>query len=179
MSEVAGATEVGVAVRTASLLDELPADRGGAVWRLSGTVRQLDANLVRVPPGARVADHVEPDLDVLLCVVGGSGRLETRSGAQQLAAGCVVWLPRGVHRAVSADSDGLLYMSVHCRRPGLSIRTAVKAEWAGRAEREEGTGSEGGEAACMLNRLCVACDRPAVEADARYCTGCGSELPRT
>ena len=54
------------------------AEQGGALWRLSEPGRQLDANLVRLLPGARVGAHAEEDLDVLLIVVEGSGRLGAR-----------------------------------------------------------------------------------------------------
>ncbi|MEU9014438.1 cupin domain-containing protein [Streptomyces sp. NPDC048479] len=154
----------GVLADIADLLHDLPADRGGALWRLSEEGRQLDANIIRMLPAARVAGHVEPDLDVLLCVLSGSGRLETDTGArQELAAGCVAWLPRGVRRALFADDDGLVYVTVHCRRPGLAIRSAAVAQ--------------GGEAACLLNRICPGCDLPAEEIGARYCSRCGSRLP--
>ncbi|MER5460926.1 hypothetical protein ABT010_09590 [Streptomyces sp. NPDC002668] len=155
---------VGVLVGIAELLHDLPADRGGALWRLSEEGRQLDANVIRMLPGARVADHVEPDLDVLLCVLSGGGRLETDAGGrQELAAGYVVWLPRGVHRALFADEEGLVYVTVHGRRPGLAIRSAA--------------GPEGGEAACPLHRICPGCDLPAEQTGARYCSRCGSRLP--
>jgi quercetin dioxygenase-like cupin family protein len=162
----------GVLAGLTDLLQDLPANRGGALWRLSEQGRQLDANVIRVLPGARVVGHVEPDLDVLLCVLSGSGRLETEAGGQQrLEPGCVAWLPHGVHRALFADEDGLVYVTVHGRRPGLMIRgTAASAA-------VEAEGAEGGEAACLLNRICPGCDRPAQDIGARYCSRCGTELP--
>src|SRR5690606_16097346 len=53
-------------------LDDAP---GGALWRLAEPGRQLDANVVRIPPGRRVDTHREPELDVLLLVLDGSGPL--------------------------------------------------------------------------------------------------------
>ena len=35
----------------------------GALWRLAEPGRQLDANLVRIPPQGAVDAHAEPDLD--------------------------------------------------------------------------------------------------------------------
>ncbi|TQK51233.1 cupin domain [Streptomyces sp. SLBN-118] len=154
---------VGVLAQVAELLLEEPADRGGALWRLSAEGRQLDANVIRMLPGSRVSGHVDPDLDVFLCVLGGTGRLEVDGGGQPLETGCVVWLPRGTRRALLADQDGLVYVTVHRRRPGLAIRSAAEAE--------------GGEAACLLDRVCPGCDRPAQEAGARYCSRCGTQLP--
>ncbi|MFD8087307.1 cupin domain-containing protein [Kitasatospora sp. NPDC059722] len=106
------------------LLDRAPADRGGALWRLAEEGRQLDANVIRLLPHAEVAAHVEPDLDVLVQVLEGSGHLETAAGRQVLAPGCTAWLPHGARRAVSAGPDGLVYLTVHRRRPGLSVRPA-------------------------------------------------------
>ncbi|MGW3045479.1 cupin domain-containing protein [Kitasatospora sp. NPDC001159] len=114
----------GVRTRLESLLSEAPADRSGALWRLAEEGRQLDANIIRLPPNAEVAEHVEPDLDVLVQVLGGSGHLDTDSGRQTLTPGCTAWLPHGARRALSADAEGLLYLTVHRRRPGLAIRPA-------------------------------------------------------
>jgi quercetin dioxygenase-like cupin family protein len=148
----------------ADLLADLPADRSGALWRLAAQGRQLDANVIRLLPGTQVTGHVDPDLDVLLCVLSGSGRLETETGGhQRLEDGCVAWLPHSVHRALFAGEEGLVYVTVHSRRPGLAIRRAAEAE--------------GGEAACSLNRICPGCDRPAEDISARYCSRCGASLP--
>ncbi|MFE0427431.1 cupin domain-containing protein [Streptomyces sp. NPDC058953] len=146
----------------------VPEDRGGAVWRLAESGRQLDANVVRVLPGSRIDSHVEADLDVLLCVLGGAGELETGTGAQALEPGCVAWLPRGERRALSAGAEGLTYLTAHRRRPGLGIRPAA----GGVAPREEG-----GEAACLLGLICPGCDRPADGIGARFCSRCGTALP--
>ncbi len=152
----------GVLAQLTELLRQLPADGGGALWRLDRGGRQLDANLVRLAPGAEVGASVEPDLDVLLYVTDGSGRLQTGSGTETLRAGAVVWLGHGTRRALSAGEQGLMYLSVHRRRPGLTI---------GRP------GGEAGEAACLLNRVCDACGRLATESDARFCYRCGEPLP--
>jgi hypothetical protein len=48
-------------------------DAAAVLWKLDGADRQLDANLIRLPPHARIETHREPDLDVLLLVVGGDG----------------------------------------------------------------------------------------------------------
>lgn len=134
----------------------------GVEWRLTDAGRQLDANRVRLRPGAAIGEHLEPDLDVLVCVLAGGGRLVVDGEPRQLAPGGLVFLPRGTSRAVTAGPDGLAYLTVHRRRPGMAI---------GRAE------PEGGEAACLLHRVCVECDRLAGEPDARYCARCGAELP--
>ncbi|MFD1663090.1 cupin domain-containing protein [Streptomyces caeni] len=102
----------------------------GALWKLAEDGRQLDANLIHLPPGQRVGSHAEPDLDVLLLVVAGDGVLDTAQGRQRLAEGALFWLPHGSSRSLSAGEGGLSYLTVHRRRPGMQIRrpdrTAVR-----------------------------------------------------
>ncbi|MEU4656459.1 hypothetical protein AB0G32_21365 [Streptomyces sp. NPDC023723] len=100
----------------------------GALWKLAETGRQLDANVVRLPPGARVAPHTEPDLDVLLLVLGGDGTLLGADGPAPLRAGGLTWLPHGAVRGLEAGGNGLTYLTVHRRRPGLRIQPAHAAE---------------------------------------------------
>ncbi|MGW4276603.1 cupin domain-containing protein [Streptomyces seoulensis] len=97
---------------------------GGVLWKLAEAGRQLDANLVRLAPGGRVAPHAEPDLDVLLFVVGGDGVLGAGAADEPrcLTEGATVWLPHGSTRSIAAGADGLSYLTVHRRRPGMRIR---------------------------------------------------------
>ncbi|MFJ8584361.1 cupin domain-containing protein [Streptomyces sp. NPDC093595] len=106
-------------------LRELGSSATGALWRLAEPGRQLDANVIRIPPGRRVEPHTEPDLDVLLLVVAGEGDLVTMEGARPLRTGSLTWLPHGSTRGLVAGSAGLSYLTVHRRRPGLSIRRAA------------------------------------------------------
>jgi quercetin dioxygenase-like cupin family protein len=212
----------GVLARMPEVTRDVPADRSGALWRLAGDGRQLDANVVRLAAGTRVAVHVEPDLDVLLYVVDGTGRLDTAEGGEPVEAGCLVWLPHGARRGMAAGPEGLAYLTVHRRRPGLSIGTAsaragtadagtartgtaaagtaragavppggavpaadAVPETGGaprtapaRAVPETGGEREGGEAACLLDRVCPECGRLApAESGVRFCGRCGSRLP--
>ncbi|WP_050514698.1 cupin domain-containing protein [Streptomyces rimosus] len=95
----------------------------GALWRLAEPGRQLDANLIHLRPGEVIAVHTEPDLDVLIFVVAGHGTLGTAHGTQPLAEGRVAWLPRNAPRSLAAGKDGMSYVTVHRRRPGMQIRT--------------------------------------------------------
>lgn len=103
------------------------ADPAGAVWRLEMSQRQLDANVVKLHPDERIATHAEPRLDVLLLVVGGDGSMTTEIATESIRPGMLVWLPRGSSRALHAGPDGLTYLTVHTRRPGLSIQPAASA----------------------------------------------------
>jgi quercetin dioxygenase-like cupin family protein len=108
---------------TKDLAEEFGSLSAGAVWKLAESDRQLDANLVHLQAGRRVEAHVEPALDVLLVVVSGAGVLGSGNGEElALSEGRVVWLPHGSRRSLNAGADGLLYLTVHRRRPGMSIR---------------------------------------------------------
>lgn len=106
---------------TRALAGALPAP-AGALWKLAEPGRQLDANLIHLPPRQRVDVHTERDLDVLLLVLSGSGAVDSNAGPQNLAAGMLLWLPHGSSRSLTADQDGLSYLTVHQRRPGMQIR---------------------------------------------------------
>lgn len=94
----------------------------GALWRLAEPGRQLDSNVIRLPPGQQVDTHAEPDLDVLLLVLSGDGTLTTIEGTKRLTAGTLLWLPRTSSRSLAAGEGGLCYLTVHRRRPGMQIR---------------------------------------------------------
>ncbi|MET8942805.1 hypothetical protein ABZX30_04240 [Streptomyces sp. NPDC004542] len=99
-------------------------ETAGALWRLAEPGRQLDANVVLLPPARRVAPHTEPDLDVLLLIVAGEGTLISTRGTQTLGTGSVAWLPHGSTRGLVAGEAGMSYLTVHRRRPGMQIRPA-------------------------------------------------------
>ncbi len=138
--------------------------RRGALWKLAESARQLDANLVRLPAGASVDEHREGDLDVLLFVASGDGQLLDGTRSLPLAAGALAWLPCGSRRALRAGPGGLAYLTVHRRRPGLSIRGAAPVA------------DEGGEAACWLHRVCPACGAVPDGRAPAYCSRCGERL---
>ncbi len=94
----------------------------GVVWRLAEGGRQLDANVLNLSAGQTIGTHAEPDLDVLLVIVSGTGTMGTETERLALAPGELVWLPRGSARSLTADADGLAYLTVHQRRPGMQIR---------------------------------------------------------
>lgn len=96
-------------------------DAGGAVWKLELSQRQLDSNVIRLAPDDRIHPHDGPEQDVLLHVLAGSGRVVFAGGPADLVVGSLAWLPRRSRRSIVAGAEGLSYLSVHIRRPGLSI----------------------------------------------------------
>ncbi|WP_306231427.1 cupin domain-containing protein [Agrococcus beijingensis] len=125
VQQAGGPGSGGSAVRLLGSTTELAAaaDAGesGAIWRLEPADRHLDANVIALPPGDAIADHVGPDEDVLLHVLAGSGVLRSGSTEVGLTEGAIVWLPRRSRRAIEAGPDGLRYFSVHRRKGGLQI----------------------------------------------------------
>lgn len=95
--------------------------RAGAAWKLAEAGRGLDANLIHLPAGDSIAAHEGPELDVLVHVAAGSGTLSTAEGELPLTAGDVVWLPKLSVRGFTAGAEGMRYLTVHTRKPGLQI----------------------------------------------------------
>ncbi|WP_326605119.1 hypothetical protein OG930_23400 [Streptomyces sp. NBC_01799] len=157
--------------RVLAVLDDLLAtaapDRRGALWQLAEQGRELDANLVRLAPGGEVGEHQEDVLDVLLVVIAGSGRATTGAEVLELAPTTVLWLPRTSRRALAAGPDGLAYLTVHRRRPGLTIKPSVEVPAV----------HEGGEGPCMLDRVCPDCGRLSVDPAPVFCSRCGARFP--
>ncbi|GAA2885846.1 hypothetical protein [Streptomyces mexicanus] len=104
-----------------SLTGEIP-QSVGVLWKLAESGRQLDANLVRLPAGEHIGTHAEPDLDVLILVVTGDGVMDSPEGMLPLVEGVLLWLPHGSTRSITAGPQGLAYVTVHRRRPGMQIR---------------------------------------------------------
>ena len=154
-----------------AVLDELlasaaPGERG-ALWHLAEQGRELDANVVRLPPGAGVGEHQEDVLDVLLVVLEGAGSLRTGAGdTLGLVPTTVIWLPRTSRRALEAGPEGLTYLTAHRRRPGLMIKPAVRTP-----------AYEGGEAPCMLDLVCPECGRLSADRAPKFCSACGGQFP--
>jgi uncharacterized protein (DUF2249 family)/quercetin dioxygenase-like cupin family protein len=104
---------------------EAGSDQSGAVWKLEMSRRDLDANVIQLPPGGRIESHQGPDLDVLMHVLAGSGTLVHALDSLGLTSGALVWLPRRSQRSIEADGGGMTYLTVHPRRPGLGIESAT------------------------------------------------------
>ncbi|MEQ4302010.1 DUF2249 domain-containing protein [Plantactinospora sp. B6F1] len=100
-------------------------DAAGAIWKLPMSERDLDSNIVALPPGGDIDGHAGPDLDVLLVVLAGSGQLGTELDTLDLRPGALVWLPRRSRRRFVAGPDGLRYLTVHQRRRSLVLGATV------------------------------------------------------
>jgi quercetin dioxygenase-like cupin family protein len=91
------------------------------VWKLQFRERDLDSNLIALPPGGTIEAHDGPDLDVLIHVLAGSGELTTERGVLDLQPGALLWLPRRSRRRFTAGPEGLRYLTIHQRRQALAL----------------------------------------------------------
>lgn len=99
-------------------------DVTGAVWKLQVRERDLDSNVIALPPGGTIDAHTGPDLDVIIHVVAGDGHLTTEINTLELMTGALVWLPRRSQRSFTAGSSGLRYLTIHQRRQALVLDTS-------------------------------------------------------
>lgn len=101
-------------------------DGTGAVWTLKARERDLDANIIALAPNGGIDAHTGADVDVLVHVLSGSGRLTTEQGQIDLAPGALLWLPKRSWRQIAAGPDGLRYLTVHQKREILPLIPTVR-----------------------------------------------------
>ncbi|GAA4284919.1 hypothetical protein GCM10022261_24500 [Brevibacterium daeguense] len=102
---------------------EIEPDFTGAVWKLQARGRDLDSNIIALPPEGRIDAHRGPDNDVLIHVLTGSGTLSTEAEELELQPGDLLWMPRRSERQFTAGQDGLKYLTVHVKRQALTLHT--------------------------------------------------------
>jgi quercetin dioxygenase-like cupin family protein len=98
------------------------------MWKLHMRQRDLDSNIIQLPPSACIATHVGPEVDVLLLVLDGTGQITTELNTLDLHSGALVWLPQRSQRQVAAGPQGLSYLTVHPRRQALLLTSVPPAE---------------------------------------------------
>ncbi|MDD4865873.1 MAG: DUF2249 domain-containing protein [Mycobacterium sp.] len=105
-------------------------ESGGArvAWKLDFRERDLDSNVITLPPDGAIDTHTGADVDVLIHVLSGTGRLTTEGGTIALAPGALLWLPRRSRRQFRAGPDGLRYLTVHQKRQILPLTPTVRQD---------------------------------------------------
>jgi mannose-6-phosphate isomerase-like protein (cupin superfamily) len=88
----------------------------GPIWSVNS--EQLNVNLLRLPTGDGVAEHVNGEVDVVLVIFEGSGDLAVDGEIYSLGPGRVLVVPRGATRAMRCTAGPLIYLTCH-RRAGL------------------------------------------------------------
>ncbi|MCV7099012.1 DUF2249 domain-containing protein [Mycobacterium palustre] len=101
-------------------------DVAGAVWKLEVRERDLDSNVIALAPNREIGMHTGADVDVLIHVLSGSGRLTTEQGTIDLATGALLWLPKRSQRQFTAGPAGLRYLTVHQKRDILPLVPTVR-----------------------------------------------------
>ena len=100
------------------VVDLLAGDGPGPVWGLESD--DLNATLLAWP--RRGADeHVNPERDVLVVAIAGSGTVALDGEEHALGSGTAVLVPKGSARRITAGPAGLRYLTVHRRRGGLPV----------------------------------------------------------
>lgn len=92
----------------------------GVHWSLA-TGDDLNANLVHLDPGSGVKAHTNHEVDVVVIVLEGNGRLSIDTTDHDLAPHVLALAVRGSERSISAGPFGLTYLTVHRRRDPLRI----------------------------------------------------------
>lgn len=94
--------------------------RKGTVWTLEEG-EDLNANLVRFSSGGGVEDHTNEELDVILVGVAGVGSVTLNGEKRRLAAGELVFAPKGSSREIRSASEDFVYLSIHRRRGPIRL----------------------------------------------------------
>lgn len=115
-----------VLVNTVDVANAEP-DVTGAVWKLQIRERDLDSNLIALPPDGGIGAHNGADVDVLIHVLSGDGRLIVEQGQIELRPGSVLWLPKFSRREFKAGPQGLRYLTVHRHRDITGLMPTVRA----------------------------------------------------
>ena len=89
----------------------------GPIWSVNS--EQLNVNLIRLPTGDGVAEHVNTEVDVVLVIFEGSGEIAVDGASYPLGPGLALVLPRGARRAMRCIAGPLVYLTCHRRRAGL------------------------------------------------------------
>jgi quercetin dioxygenase-like cupin family protein len=104
------------------LAGELADAAGGADGAVcSRETDDLDANLVRLGARGAIGEHRNDEVDVVMVVLSGTGALTLDGVGHDLGPHTLAVLPRGASRAITADVDGLVYLTLHRRRRALGI----------------------------------------------------------
>lgn len=108
----------------------------GVCWSTESD--DLDCNFVTWRSGESVVEHVNSEVDVLILILWGSGRLSVNGKWTDLSPGVVSLVEKNAARAIVASDDGIAYFTVHKRRQRLMPGPA-EARAAGQRNLVKGT----------------------------------------
>ena len=162
-----GADAAGRAVDLAGVLAGLE-----ETWspRTVATMNDYDVRVVKAH--GEFTRHSHPDTDELFLVLRGSLTIRMDAGDVRLGPGQLHVVPRGVpHQPVAVDGAELLLVE-----PSATVNTGDTPSRLTAPRRLSDAVGEGGEPACLLQRVCPDCGRLADAEPPTTCQGCGGEL---
>lgn len=96
--------------------------REGETGPLWGTESDdLDCTFLAWGSGQGVVEHVNSEVDVVMVVLSGIGRISLDGQSLDLSPGAVLMIPKGASRAIQAEEGGVAYLNVHKRRKRLNL----------------------------------------------------------
>ena len=109
----------------AEVADLLRLQGTGPLWGMASS--DLNATLLAWPAGHELPEHANPERDVLLVILEGSGTARVDGDQHALSCGNALLIPKGTKRAIHTGGDGIRYLSVHLRRHGVQIEARATA----------------------------------------------------
>lgn len=106
-------------METATVVDLLNPEltSGGPIF--GHETEDLDLTAVAWAEGRGVGEHTNAEVDVAMIVLSGRGVVQIDDRREEVAAGRLIVLPKGVRRAITALTSDFRYLNVHKRRKRL------------------------------------------------------------
>ncbi|ACZ42236.1 Cupin 2 conserved barrel domain protein [Thermobaculum terrenum ATCC BAA-798] len=101
-----------------NVLDFLQQSTAGKVLWAHQT-EDLNINLVHLDAGASIDRHHNNEVDVLILVIQGEGKVEIDDAEISIRSGDLLVIPKAAQRSIAATKTNLLYVTCHRRRHGL------------------------------------------------------------
>jgi len=76
----------------------------------------LNGTLLSWNQGQEIASHVNNEVDVIMVVIQGNGVLTLDKVVHEIHDGMAAVIPKGVERAVIAESTPFVYLNIHRKR---------------------------------------------------------------
>lgn len=98
---------------------------------LSRETEDLDVNVVRLPAGRSIDEHVNREVDVVMVVLSGAGIVGVDGQDYPVGARKMLIVPKGSRRSIQTVGDeALLYLSMHRRRARLwpTVKRSTSSE---------------------------------------------------
>jgi quercetin dioxygenase-like cupin family protein len=94
----------------------------GVHRRLASDDGDLNVNLAHLDAGSTLGEHVNDEVDVVVLVLAGSGRLRIDDADHDVVTSSLAYVARGSRRSIDAGPDGLTYLTAHRARGPLQLR---------------------------------------------------------